>query len=280
MRVAAAAASPLRPPPPQSAQPPAAFAAHPAAALALSGAAGAAGAAGAKGDKGDTGAAGAAGATGPQGPAGAAGGIAWVSVPSSPTASGTAGDLARDSSYLYACTATNTWRRTPLSSWNTFLPIPVMTADTTPSGWAFDSGALNTGLEGWHAFDKDSVVDDSSFYASPSPASGNWVQYGFNPYVASKIGGYAITTRLGYGYGNSSSASSQAPVSWTFSGGNEFNVFTTLDTRTGQTFTEGQTRTFTLASPAEYRFYRWTWTANPTGGPVVIPKLQLVAAGS
>jgi len=43
MRVAAAAASPLRPPPPQSAQPPAAFAAHPAAALALSGAAGAAG---------------------------------------------------------------------------------------------------------------------------------------------------------------------------------------------------------------------------------------------
>jgi hypothetical protein len=41
----------------------------------------------------------------------------WVAVPSSATASGTAGQKARDSSYLYLCTATNTWRRVAIAAW-------------------------------------------------------------------------------------------------------------------------------------------------------------------
>lgn len=41
----------------------------------------------------------------------------WVTVPASATATGTAGQVARDSSYLYVCVATNTWKRVGLSTW-------------------------------------------------------------------------------------------------------------------------------------------------------------------
>jgi hypothetical protein len=37
--------------------------------------------------------------------------------PASAGASGTAGDIAWDSSYIYVCTATNTWKRAALSTW-------------------------------------------------------------------------------------------------------------------------------------------------------------------
>ncbi|NBW16821.1 MAG: hypothetical protein EBR82_53475, partial [Caulobacteraceae bacterium] len=179
--------------------------------------------------------------------------------------------------YLYVCTAASTWRRTLLSTWSTFLAIPTMTSATSPSGTASASAILGSGLEAWHAFNKATVTADDDFYASANPASGNWVQYDFGAGVTSGIGGYTITSRTSYAYGNSASAQSQAPTAWTLSGSNDGTTFTTIDTRTGQSFTEGQTRTFTLSSSAEYRYYRWTWTASPAGGPVVVPKLQLVA---
>jgi hypothetical protein len=107
------------------------------------GPAGATGATGPQGSKGDT------GATGAQGPAGetytlptasssvlggvkvgsglsissgvlsatGGGSFSWSSVPASSTASGTAGDIAYNATHLYVATATNTWRRSPLTTW-------------------------------------------------------------------------------------------------------------------------------------------------------------------
>jgi hypothetical protein len=40
-----------------------------------------------------------------------------VAVPSTITSAGRAGDYALDANYLYICTATNTWRRTVLTTW-------------------------------------------------------------------------------------------------------------------------------------------------------------------
>jgi len=37
--------------------------------------------------------------------------------PSSSSADGYAGEIVADSNYIYVCTATNTWKRTSLSSW-------------------------------------------------------------------------------------------------------------------------------------------------------------------
>ena len=37
--------------------------------------------------------------------------------PASASATGTTGDIAWDASYIYVCTATNTWKRTAISTW-------------------------------------------------------------------------------------------------------------------------------------------------------------------
>jgi hypothetical protein len=133
-------------------------------------------------------------------------------------------------------------------------------------------------LEAWHAFDKATINDDT-YYASPAPCVGNWIQYDFGSGVYSNIGGYSITSRYNTAYGDSTYGNSQAPVSWTFSGSNNATDFVVLDTRTNyQSFTSnGQPRTFTLSAAANYRIFRWTWTANTNSTAVVLDKLQLVS---
>ena len=46
---------------------------------------------------------------------GGGGSFSWASVPASTASTGTAGDIAYDSQYLYVATATNTWRRVAMS---------------------------------------------------------------------------------------------------------------------------------------------------------------------
>lgn len=64
-----------------------------------------------------TGATGATGPAGPQGPIGPVGGLALATVPSTASSTGVQGQIAVDSSYVYLCVATNTWKRSALSSW-------------------------------------------------------------------------------------------------------------------------------------------------------------------
>ena len=43
--------------------------------------------------------------------------VATAKTPASATATGTAGEICWDASYVYVCTATNTWKRTAISTW-------------------------------------------------------------------------------------------------------------------------------------------------------------------
>lgn len=43
--------------------------------------------------------------------------LVWVSAPASAASTGTAGQIAYDSSYLYICTATDTWKRVAIATW-------------------------------------------------------------------------------------------------------------------------------------------------------------------
>lgn len=43
--------------------------------------------------------------------------VVTVPVPASATASGNKGDIAEDGSYLYVCTAPNTWKRVAIITW-------------------------------------------------------------------------------------------------------------------------------------------------------------------
>ena len=55
-------------------------------------------------------------------PAAGGSGLSWSSVPASATATGSAGQIAYDGSYVYLATATNTWKRAALSTWVPFVP--------------------------------------------------------------------------------------------------------------------------------------------------------------
>lgn len=41
----------------------------------------------------------------------------FVAAPANATATGVAGQIAKDSNYLYVCVATNTWKRVAISTW-------------------------------------------------------------------------------------------------------------------------------------------------------------------
>lgn len=56
------------------------------------------------------------------GSGGGGSGLSWSSVPASATATGTAGSIAYDGSYLYVATAANTWVRAALSTWTNWTP--------------------------------------------------------------------------------------------------------------------------------------------------------------
>lgn len=49
---------------------------------------------------------------------GGSSGFSWAAAPESPTDNATAGQIAYDADYLYVATATNTWKRTALTSWS------------------------------------------------------------------------------------------------------------------------------------------------------------------
>jgi hypothetical protein len=43
--------------------------------------------------------------------------IATAKTPASATDTGVAGEICWDANYVYVCTATNTWKRTAISTW-------------------------------------------------------------------------------------------------------------------------------------------------------------------
>ncbi len=208
-------------------------------------------------------------------------GSTWTTWGTAPTTnSATVTSLTNSTAYVFRVAAMNgvgigayssaSASVTPTSV--TFVAIPLMTSATTPSGTASASAILSPGLDAFRAFDKVTVTSDASFYAAPSPSDGQWIQYDFGPGVLSRANGYQITSRYDPTYG-----SAQQPTSWTLGGSNDGSTFTTIDTRTSQTFGFAVTNSYTLSAAATYRYWRWTWTATPSGGAVITPKIQLTA---
>jgi hypothetical protein len=94
--------------------------------------------------------------------------ISWP-VPASTNAPGKAGQISKDFEYLYVCIATNTWRRTPYSTWNyTLLRSPsITTASFTypPAAGVADEFFNNTTLlvHFDNADGSNSFVDNSQY---------------------------------------------------------------------------------------------------------------------
>jgi predicted RecA/RadA family phage recombinase len=154
----------------------------------------------------------------------------------------------------------------PTSSSATDL-VPTMTSATAPSGYtASASGDFGSGYEAWRAFDKSNTtywISDST----PSGGSPEYVQIQLN--AAGTAGSYTIRAR-------DTGDAGQTPGAWTLQGSNNGSSWTTLDTRSGQTFTNNEVKTYSIASPASYSYYRLSVTASPTAAVVVVAEITLL----
>jgi predicted alpha-1,2-mannosidase len=66
------------------------------------------------------------------------------------------------------------------------------------------------------------------------------------------------------------------PKDWTLQGSNDGSTWTAVDTRSGQSFTaRGQTKSFTVADPQPYLYYRFTVTANGGADIVQLAEVEL-----
>lgn len=131
------------------------------------------------------------------------------------------------------------------------------TANTTAGNTASASSILSTSYDAWHAFDKvtGGVSSGNTWLTNAVPTG--WLQYQFG--TAKTIASYSIRSANSY--------DTRAPKNWTLKGSNT-GAFggeeTTLDTRTNVTAwaTGGEVRTYTIASPASFTYYRLDVTAN------------------
>lgn len=101
-----------------------------------------------------------------------------------------------------------------------------------------------------------------------------WLEYDLGTDAPPTIVAYAITS--------SEDVPGRDPADWEFQGSQDGASWTTLDTRTGQSFPyRQQTRTFTLDQPANYSHYRLNITAN-SGDPssIQLSELALLAPAS
>lgn len=127
--------------------------------------------------------------------------------------------------------------------------IPALTSNTAPSGIASASSIYSTTYDAWTAFDKNTTSGQG--WITLSGTTIGWIQYKFvNP---RKITRYEIT---------SSNVIGSSPKNFTFEGSNDGSNYTVLDTKTSQTWTGFEKRTFNIVNENSYLYYRINISLN------------------
>lgn len=142
--------------------------------------------------------------------------------------------------------------------------VPIMTSNTAPNGVCSASTVISSPLyDPWKAFDHDFTTNNRVWAAS---ALTGWLQYQFTS--AKTIYSYTVTAEVG--------TPGRAPKNFTLRGSANGSSWTILDTRTGETaWSSGETRSFTIASPAAYAYYRLDVSLNDGTYPLTIEELEL-----
>lgn len=123
--------------------------------------------------------------------------------------------------------------------------VGTMSASTEAAGWTaaklIDGAIGNTSADSWSA----------------NAAVPAWVKSDLG--TAKTVTTYRVIART-------STGATSCPSAWTLEGSNDNSAWTTLDTQSGLTWSSGQERVFTAASPGSYRYYRLSITAAQAGG--------------
>ena len=143
---------------------------------------------------------------------------------------------------------------------------PKPLTDTTGTGLGTGKAADGTDVSG--LFDNTSATRVSFSTATPV------IDYAYagkdgQPAAGQKVAFYTLT---------SATTEGQDPASWQLQGSNDGQHWTTLDSRSGEKFTDRlQTRPFEIAQPGSYTTYRLVVTANSGATTTSLAEMELLA---
>ena len=116
------------------------------------------------------------------------------------------------------------------------------------------SSQYNDNYPPWHVFHLNNYP---SFYWHTTSGNTHWIKW------QNKLNKIAVTS---YSIGQYKHAKegevNRYPRAWTFEGSNDDSTWTVLDTQSGQSFTDGVRKTFPVATPGEYYYYRINITST------------------
>jgi len=106
----------------------------------------------------------------------------------------------------------------------------------------------------------DSASNANAKYAFDQNSGSHWLYGGVTGWLQYDLGHTERVER--YGVTNSSDVP-RDPKDWQFQGSSDGSTWTTLDTQSNQAFAQRlELKTYTIANPASYRYYRLNITAN------------------
>jgi len=135
--------------------------------------------------------------------------------------------------------------------------IPTMTSNTAPSGVASADVENDANHAAYKGMDDENASEVC--WHSDNSALPHWLQYQFTS--GKTIQRYAITSR------NYALCNNFYPVDWTVLGSNTGSFGgeeVTLDTQTGQSFTQNEKKTYSFSNSASYTYYRLHITNTET----------------
>jgi len=149
---------------------------------------------------------------------------------------------------------------------STSYAVPLLTANNTPAPFTVSASTENgASYAAWKAFDGSNATAWITTYLVLTGT------LKIDPGVITKVYGYTIVAHH---------VNTDDPRTWIFEGsatGAFTGEQTTLDTQTNvSTWTAGERRTYTLATPANYRYYRLNVTANQGTTYLGIAEFNLV----
>ena len=145
---------------------------------------------------------------------------------------------------------------------NNALSSPSSGSLTTGGTAAASSSNSPSGEEKEKAFDASSTTKWLIF------ASSGWIQYQFGNNASHAISSYTITSANDF--------QARDPKNWTLIGSNDGTNWTTIDTRSNQSFANRfMTKTYTVSSTSAYKYYRLNVTANNGGAELQIAEIGL-----
>ncbi|MDR6979934.1 putative alpha-1,2-mannosidase [Streptomyces sp. 3330] len=118
---------------------------------------------------------------------------------------------------------------------------------------------------------KENLVDGEASTKWLAFATTGWAEFDLDE--PAPVSTYALTS--------ANDVAERDPADWTLSGSADGTAWTPLDTRSGESFAERfQTRTYTLAAPAEYRHFRLEVTRNHGAGILQLADVRFGTGGS